>query len=154
MDGKWCPRCAQHKRLAEFYRCSARADGRQRYCKKCCNEHMKISQRARKYGLKQNEVELLLEIPECQNAACRRRFESESEMCFDHCHVGGEWRGVLCNRCNAAASGPASEAVGRLRGLAEYLARWLEQNEQSGQGNPGKLRGRASELRSVLVARA
>ena len=45
---------------------------------------------------------------------------------IDHCHENGHVRGVLCNRCNIAASGRSEEAIPRLRGLVAYLERDLE----------------------------
>lgn len=42
------------------------------------------------------------------------------DICFDHCHKSGKFRGWLCRGCNAAA-GCAGDSASTLRKLAAYL---------------------------------
>jgi hypothetical protein len=125
---KRCGRCKKDLPVSEYYK-SARK-GLQSYCKACGLESVKqhqqsvgrsILNRARNYGLAKEEVVQFLAIPCCQ--ACRRPFETEFQMKFDHCHTGGHFRGVLCHSCNQACQGTSLAAAERLRKCIDYLVR-------------------------------
>ena len=119
---KQCACCAETLLSDEFHKCATGVGGLDTYCKAC---HA-LRKRASKYGLTVEEVCIFLQVPECQNPACRHTFADEQEMHFDHCHDMGHFRGVLCRLCNTAASGMGSDCVRRLTGLIEFLQRDME----------------------------
>jgi hypothetical protein len=51
-------------------------------------------------------------------------------MCIDHDHVTGEFRGMLCNGCNAAL-GLLKEDFYRIMGLADYLLRHMKKHHKT-----------------------
>ncbi len=46
--------------------------------------------------------------------------EGRSKIVFDHCHVSGEFRGWICDRCNKVL-GLVKDSVILLRGMADYV---------------------------------
>lgn len=52
--------------------------------------------------------------------ACEVCGKKSEEICFDHCHQSGAFRGWLCHACNQAL-GLANDSPDLLRRLAEYL---------------------------------
>jgi len=59
------------------------------------------------------------ELPPERCEICGKRAE---EICFDHCHQTGKFRGWLCHTCNRLL-GLAGDSPEVLRRLAEYLER-------------------------------
>jgi Recombination endonuclease VII len=56
-------------------------------------------------------------------AICDRPFKSSKDTHFDHNHLTGQWRGVLCRKCNAAF-GLFGEDTGTLRKAIWYAQQW------------------------------
>lgn len=129
VDCKECFVCGRMLAADCFHALPSHSSGLNSYCRDCFS----IRKRAKKYGLTFQEVVCFLQIPECQNPHCRRPFDSESDMHFDHCHSVGRFRGVLCRDCNTAACGETDEALRKLRGLADYLMRGQESLERLGE---------------------
>ena len=63
----------------------------------------------------------LLAVPVCQS--CGGKFSHLGDERIDHCHDNSHVRGVVCQLCNTAMSGPAKECIDRLRGCIVYLER-------------------------------
>lgn len=122
VSSKLCNDCGKELPCDSFNTNPLSPDKLDSYCKQC----RAMRKRAYKYGLSVEEVHVFLQIPECQNPYCRHVFTDELEMHFDHCHDGHHFRGVLCRRCNTAASGNVAECAARMRGLVEYLERDME----------------------------
>lgn len=55
-------------------------------------------------------------------AACCETCGATTELCFDHSHATGKFRGWLCHTCNFAL-GHAKDNPVLLRALADYLER-------------------------------
>ena len=130
---KLCRKCGEEKLLSGFHRASRYSDGRQQWCKSCSlaavkafqkREGRSIVHRSVKYGLTKADVRLMMQIPACQ--ACGAAFTDSYSMKFDHCHDGGNFRGVLCHPCNMACAGAAARTIDRLLGCIDYLRRDLE----------------------------
>ena len=125
MISKRCPRCQETKPLTEFNK--RRGDKTSSYCRVCSREYKKqwnvgrppidietrrIYWRTHAYGLTRAEQEAL--IHEC--AICG----SIEQLCFDHDHNTGEFRGILCRNHNLGVSyfDDDSELLGK---AIEYL---------------------------------
>lgn len=119
-NSKRCPSCSLTLPATDFYKNLSAARGRSSYCKHCSRD----LGRANRYGLKLDQVRLILHTPRCQ--ACGHAFKTEKEMHFDHCHETGEFRGVLCKLCNTTAAGPAARCIELLSLVKAYLERSLE----------------------------
>jgi Recombination endonuclease VII len=81
------------------------------------------NQRARTYGLKPNDIELMLSAQNyrCANNECNAtKPGGKGTWYVDHCHTSGKVRGVLCHHCNIAL-GNAKDCPQRLIGLANYV---------------------------------
>ena len=75
-----------------------------------------------KYGLKEGEYKVLLEVQNGVCAICKRpQVSSKTNNLFiDHNHITGKVRGLLCNKCNVTI-GMVEEDVSRLQKIIEYL---------------------------------
>ena len=141
MPTKKCRRCGLEKGEAAFCRSARNNDGLQSYCKLCKNavnsERRKrigksVLARCEKYRLSIAEVHSLLMVPQCQS--CGAALPSSHSMKFDHCHVGGHLRGVLCHLCNVACAGTSDEVIARAHFIIDYCLRDKERNEQARAG--------------------
>ncbi len=136
-DGKrTCTRCGLTKPLDQFGLSSRGRSGRKRWCTACYSANSSAWQKAnpqrvqtarraalvrRMYG----EAGVLAEQRRLAGEGCDvcgRRPPGKRGMAIDHCHVTGQFRGLLCAPCNQAL-GLADEDPARLRALADYLER-------------------------------
>jgi Recombination endonuclease VII len=115
---QWLPLDSYGLRSRDTY-----AGGRLIYCTPCSNWRQKIS----RYGLSQEELELLMAKQGDACAICRRALDWSS-ACVDHDHdccpgmrsCGACVRGLLCSRCNSAI-GFFNDNPAALRAAAAYL---------------------------------
>jgi hypothetical protein len=142
---KRCAGCAQTKPVAEFYKASAQRDGLNSRCKPCVNEynraHAELNKEAsnrwsrersrrawakRYLGFERVQYEAALARADGRCEICGRLESTKSRngtvytLAFDHDHVSGKFRGMLCRPCNTAL-GCANEDPALLRKLADYL---------------------------------
>ena len=136
---KRCTKCKRTLPVSSFYARSQTSDGLEYQCKQCRKNRRKRwfsspENKARqrqynvqyKYGTDEFLANRLLQVPVCQ-ACGEHLYDGErSGQRIDHCHKNGHIRGVLCQRCNTAASGTSEEAIPRLLSLIAYLERDLE----------------------------
>ena len=120
---KTCVSCGCFLPASEFTRWALSDDLLRDKCKQCVS----VEKRGDKYGLCEEEVLHYLRVPQCQNPHCGKVFASDSEVQFDHCHLTGAVRGVLCSKCNTAAGHGGEAELRRIRGLVMYLERHSEQ---------------------------
>lgn len=100
-----CPRCDQC--------CVKRNDGR---CKQC----QSLEQRARYSGLSFEVVKQLQTIQKCECCDCG--FTKENKQCIHH--IGGNFRGIICNCCNQVLGDESEQR--RMQLLACML--WIEES--------------------------
>lgn len=83
----------------------------------CSNLCLETHERGKRYGLSGQE---LLKMLEAQSACsiCGK----ESDLVVDHCHVGGEVRGLLCSNCNVGL-GMFADNPEALEAAARYIRR-------------------------------
>ena len=75
-----------------------------------------------KYGITEDEKNLIfLKQGECC-AACKGKFKNKRDMCVDHSHQTGKVRGILCQDCNLAL-GHVQDKIEKLDDLIQYLKR-------------------------------
>ena len=80
----------------------------------------RLSKKALLYGLSKDQV--LAEEAKTHCPICGTEFtkERKSQRCFDHCHSTGQFRGVICLRCNTAL-GMMNDNVQSLKNAITYL---------------------------------
>lgn len=142
---KKCSRCLLNKDVSDFYKQTSSKDGKMSRCKKCCAEYNKEWQlknperarerwriaekksrnlgrdRARKYGLTEDQLNLLLaKHSRCE--ICNRSFD-EIASHVDHDHATGIVRGVLCSNCNTGIGNLRDDIV-LVKKALEYLLKY------------------------------
>lgn len=119
MDQRRCSKCSQVKDACDFYR-----DGKkiERRCKECRRAASRDRVRAGRtsLGWTNRMVEYLLKLQGGTCAICNREIESAPHL--DHCHAGGNVRGVLCQACNRGL-GLFRDDPGTLSRAAIYVQR-------------------------------
>ena len=75
-----------------------------------------------KYGITEEDFDLLLEAQNHQCAICKtnRPTGKWKRFAIDHCHITGKVRGLLCNECNRGM-GLLKDSPYLLRAAAQYL---------------------------------
>jgi|SRR5882672_3203438 len=112
---KKCYHCKEHKSLSEFGTHIAGVRGGHKrghyidsYCRECNRNKSRYN---------------------TEKAATRPRSDkceacgNEDELCFDHCHITGFFRGWICKPCNDTL-GWAKDNPDRLRALAKYIEKF------------------------------
>jgi Recombination endonuclease VII len=99
----------------------------------------KVSQDPQRYRLvKAQKVDWrarrLIEKAQRERPDCCEVCGQMAEICFDHCHKTGQFRGWLCHSCNCIL-GFAKDSGALLRRLANYLDQHARQAEQAQNGN-------------------
>lgn len=121
---KKCSSCGESKPLEEFHKKANAKDGRQSKCKPCNNASVRkwqadnpeawekiwrrnsygdennLKRRARAYGLTVDELKDLLIKADGKCEICEQ--PPTRWLVVDHCHKGGNVRGILCEQCNQA----------------------------------------------------
>lgn len=121
---KVCIDCKREKSFNEFHLSASSRDGRQGRCKPCNiakaiswqqdnserysqyvqqqsgNEEVNFRRRARNYGLTPEELQKLLDDADGKCEICEQ--PPTRWLVVDHCHKGGNVRGILCEQCNQA----------------------------------------------------
>lgn len=145
---KTCCDCRLEKDYSLFRKHKNYADGTMPMCLDCYNIRRrayrarpevklktKISDKYRNirknYGLSKEEyLEFIRENPCC--VICKVSFSKERSV-IDHCHVSGEIRGLLCNRCNRLL-GFAQDSTEILKSAIDYLNKFKNDLVSSSNG--------------------
>jgi Recombination endonuclease VII len=114
-EEKTCGGCGRTLAGKEFGRDAQRPDGLQSTCKLCKKASMRFS----RYGITREETIRLLEVQENLCALCRGPFGAKG-FHVDHCHSGGQVRGLLCFHCNTGL-GMFKDDPHRLQAAIDYL---------------------------------
>lgn len=105
---QFCLPCAQERKRERYRAWAARdvnREARNRYQRQGRAAHG-LKWKLKKYGLTQAQYDRLPK--HC--AIC----STEDELCFDHDHATGKFRGLLCRRCN--------RMLGQMEDNADWLA--------------------------------
>jgi hypothetical protein len=111
---KHCPGCKQEKPRTSFAKNRGRVDGLQAHCKQCFSARYKKDPQVTRnhhllstYGLRPQDVELMLAQQQGMCAICRRPihtgqpYDRLTSAHVDHDHETGAVRALLCHFCNA-----------------------------------------------------
>ena len=116
---KKCSGCKRTKSVAQFHKCSRNPDGLRYRCKVCVNridrEYYGSSQKRRfsrfaiwikrKHGITGEQYKATLKL---QNGVCdicgKVNPNKSRRLAVDHCHKTGQFRGLLCGKCNIGIS--------------------------------------------------
>lgn len=96
-----------------------RTNPRHKWCSKCLPDQS-VRYRLTRFKLSQLKFDAELRKQEHCCAICRRSFD-ECRIYVDHDHKTGQYRGLLCNRCNVALG--YIEIEGMLDSSLAYLQR-------------------------------
>ena len=107
---------------------------RKHICKICNRSQQRDVARRLKYGMGQEDYDLVLLSQGNKCAICRSVFaEHTNRVNVDHCHESGYVRGFLCNGCNTG--------LGCFKDNRHFLAnaiRYLQHNHSPGRQPPRK----------------
>ena len=107
---KTCTICGVLKPGSEFTKNIASGDRLHSFCKPC----RRARQRDLTYDLSPGDYDLMVATQGGVCAICL----IPAKLVVDHCHVGGQVRGLLCDQCN--------HAIGKLRDDPELMMRAAE----------------------------
>ena len=146
-NGKNCTVCDTDKAYEEFYRNAGTSDGRQSSCKIChalytiayqrrarmpdhqigrspnspgVNKHSSPRNRMSRHQISRKQYDEAGEIHACE--ICGTSFGAAHT---DHDHVTGQWRGMLCSKCNTGL-GKLGDSLEGLERASYYLVKRLD----------------------------
>jgi hypothetical protein len=144
MEGRVCNRCKLWKPYSEFYRHKLGKDGYRSQCKPCENSvSLEWAQRNpdkkhfwdKRYRIRQQEnsaLEKYVDLLEEQNGLCAICKQTETakhpngkplSLAWDHDHVSGQYRGLLCGIHNRML-GLSGDNIEILEEAIKYLIKW------------------------------
>lgn len=103
MSTKVCTTCKEELPYTSYYKDKSRSDGYSHICISCRKDYLKspkghITWKRKhvenRYGITLEEYNDKIQEGICEVCG------STDNICYDHCHSTGEFRGVLCNKCN------------------------------------------------------
>ena len=157
-DGsKYCPRCQTVKELSEFGRNRAEKSGRTAYCKPCHNTVMAENKAKnhgsvrgyhlkRRYGLTEAEIGTFAERQGGLCVICLYR----RPLHVDHDHASGDYRGLLCFRCNGGL-GQFKDETAVIRRAVDYLEGRLGKPIEPRSARSRRVRGERKSRRHYRV---
>jgi hypothetical protein len=154
---KYCASCAEIKPFEEFGRNRADPSGRTTYCKPCHNRVMAENktknhgsvrgyQLKRRYGLTEAEVEAFGERQGGLCTICLYR----RPLHVDHDHASGDYRGLLCFRCNGGL-GQFKDDTAVIRRAVDYLEGRLGKPVEPRPARSRRVRGQRKSRRHYRV---
>lgn len=143
---RWCTTCRANKEdvrargrtaVRRCHKCQTPCPDAERkpgiaVCDKCRVDPRKSRRdhehrrRLRKYGITQEQYDELLASQGGRCPGCGTDDPGAKGWCIDHCHVNGNVRALMCNRCNTIL-GLADEKATTLRNLAAFAERFAEE---------------------------
>lgn len=134
---KTCARCGSTKPLSQFHNNHKGLFGKKSKCNKCCSEIYKDPRNGtnkgrpdkvkRLYGVTYDHVVKTLnsQFGRCANIGCSKEISLDipvgpNRAVIDHNHDTGEFRAVLCMRCNTLLGALETESD-KILGLMDYL---------------------------------
>lgn len=123
---KYCPRCKQEKPQDNFHVRKASKDGLSCYCKRCTQQYKKDNPEAFRNATLKYRLGITLEQYEgqfrLQGGVCAicKTHTTKHRLHTDHDHLTGQFRGLLCGRCNQAL-GLFKDNLNTLNSAIEYL---------------------------------
>jgi hypothetical protein len=135
---KHCYSCKTEKEESDFYTNRSKKDGLSSECKVCSRSKAKIyhhanpvkvkdGSRKRRYGIDNNDYDLMLASQDGKCAICTTLAEDspKKQLFIDHCHSSGKVRGLLCHHCNFVI-GQAKDDIEVLKNAIKYLRNYHE----------------------------
>jgi len=154
MQGKRCPCCKKVKCVSSFTKDKSTKDGLAVYCKVCkyqinakwrktpegkkrtkqyevkYKKTKRKNQMEREYG--PNALDFWNDFFVQQNGICpgcrKHQSQLKRNLCLDHDHENGAYRGLLCGRCNLLV-GSSKKDLQILKNLVEYLESFYKSEE-------------------------
>ncbi len=132
---KKCTICGITKPITQFHKCSRNPDRLRFRCKLCANktdrEYYASSQKRRfsrftlclmrRHGVTSEQYSATLKLQNGVCAICRGLNPNKNRrLAFDHCHTTGQFRGLLCGKCNIGI-GQFNDNPDLLRKAALYI---------------------------------
>jgi hypothetical protein len=113
LQSKVCGKCLERKPFDFFSKCTAAKDGRTSKCKSCESiynarektpeQKLATKERLKKKNIEKNYGISIEEYRRCmETSSCCEICGVKGKLVYDHCHVTGDFRGVLCHNCNLA----------------------------------------------------
>ena len=125
-----CVKCKKEKEVTEFYENKANKSGRTGACKECIkgrvkewnkNNKEKHLERAFKSQVyKRYKITPIEYAERMATSDCCQICGNKKDLCYDHDHITGEFRGVLCRACNRSI-GQLGDTYESLLKAVEYL---------------------------------
>jgi len=125
-----CITCKKKRPIAMFYKNKANKSGYTGSCKSCIRSRVSKynkenheahlersfkSQLHKRYGITREEY-----VESMGTSSCCQICSKEEDLCYDHDHVTGKFRGVLCRNCNRAIGQLGDTAEG-VKNAYDYL---------------------------------
>lgn len=144
-DMKNCSVCKQDKELSEFY---VQPNGyRVARCNDCRLEKSRANVRKYRYGLTQEQYDMMLEAQGHRCAVCgvpfgtgadRANIDHDHDCCPGNRSCGKCVRGVICSVCNTMA-GAVENNLAHLDAMFEYLTFYLKKRANRTSSDEGLL---------------
>jgi hypothetical protein len=114
-----CKDCSEYKHCSEFYKQATVKRGFMYVCKDCHKQSQKLLKSIQRYGINNNEYNVLLERQGGVCAICETP-PTEEKLFVDHSHSSNEVRGLLCRTCNTGL-GLLGDDLASLEKAINYL---------------------------------
>ncbi len=136
---KKCARCGTTKPVTQFPKCLRNPDGLRYHCRLCANkidrEYYARSQKRRfsqfafyikrRHGVTSEQYGEVLKLQKGVCAICGKLNPNKNRrLALDHCHTNGQFRGLLCGKCNIGI-GQFNDNANLLRKAALYIEKSL-----------------------------
>ena len=112
---KDCKLCGETKALEDFAPHKNYKDDYSNCCRECTKHKARVSNLKKRYGITPEEYDAAME----SSVVCEICGEG-GKLVYDHNHDTGDFRGVLCSRCNAGL-GQFYDSPAKLTQALQYL---------------------------------
>jgi len=147
---KTCRKCKEEREAEHFTKNSERSDGLSSYCRTCSRKinkdrydsldvgtkrkYRKKGYLAFRYGITAEEYDRCMATSDCCEKCGviptdkNKTNKHPTSLVYDHCHVTGKFRGVLCNACNMSI-GRLGDTLEGIKEAYDYMLRHYEVKE-------------------------
>ena len=158
VNAKVCSKCGELKLYTDFALAARNKSGIGAACKSCVREHSRQYraknpekrrqswreyQFKKRYGMTEQEVRNLKRLQGSFCPACQSEVDPET-LVYDHCHTTGNYRGIICSKCNTGIGKCGDNLEGLLK-RAVYLS-----SAKGGLDHPGAREAITDYLRQII----